>query len=1166
MANITQQIIDTREAAAAGRNPLIAQLASKRVYDEAVKSLDTQDKRPKVNFSRVLSTEQMRVVTENYPEFSVSYTGSALSVHSLAGGLRYLEGEYLMMQVPYGSPCYDIGGNYSQHMLKGRSYVHCCNPCLDLKDIARNEMYKDAIERYVTKKKDGPRSAAWRTQAESSQETKFAGLPSWQMDAFRRYHSDPTAVTCSDVFQQCEHEFHKSGDRYAVALHSIYDIPCEQIGPALLRKNIKVLFAAFHFSEELLIGSEFGRLPNVGAFFSVDDDTVNFQFEDESTLHYTHSFSNIRKVVTRTFFPASDRVVYVKEFMVKRVDTFFFRMVRVDTHMLHKSVGQYPVSKNDYYALKSSPIFQDKATFSVWFPNAKSKVVIPLFEMQGFFSGSLKAKKMLVDATFIHTVINHICTYDNKALTWRNVQSFVESIRSRVVVNGVSVRSEWDVPIETLCDISFTVFLLVKVKKAQVEIMSEKIVTQPQGLLERLVQKVSEAFEGCTAAIHAALASTGWFRCLADELVVETPELFMDFHDFLSAAFEADAKIEAANVESVLDASDRLYTTVTELCERYSGIEFDIEKFTDFCHHHDVNPGLIGTVIEAIFSQTAGITVTGLQAKSLEWAAAEALAPSDDCMDCDSDEEDVCNPKFPGLSAEEQRYLTQVRVKEDSFIELQDTFQRKAVTETVTVGVGALPTLPKQWVAKGKAHLPQVGYSVGKNKHSTSFDDEEAVALRKIHMMETCNLRLKKTITPVIYTGPIRVRQMANYLDYLSASLTATIGNLERIVRSSWSGENELVQTYGLFDCQADKWILQPTERTHSWGVCLTTDDKLRIVLLQYDEFDWPIVDKSSWKAFCVSADTKVFSVIRSLEVLSRLPLKDCTAKFTLIDGVPGCGKTQEIISSADFKTDLILTPGKEAASMIRRRANMKYRGCVATNDNVRTFDSFVMNLKPYKFKTLWVDEGLMVHTGLLNFCVNISNVTEVKIFGDTKQIPFINRVMNFDYPLELKKIIVDNVEKRYTSKRCPRDVTHYLNEVYAAPVSTTSAVIHSVSQKKIAGVGLLRPELTRLEGKIITFTQSDKQTLLKAGYQDVNTVHEVQGETYEDTSVVRATATPIGLISRKSPHVLVALSRHTKTMTYYTVTVDPVSCIIADLEKVDQSILSMYASVAGTK
>ena len=43
---------------------------------------------------------------------------------------------------------------------------------------------------------------------------------------------------------------------------------------------------------------------------------------------------------------------------------------------------------------------------------------------------------------------------------------------------------------------------------------------------------------------------------------------------------------------------------------------------------------------------------------------------------------------------------------------------------------------------------------------------------------------------------------------------------------------------------------------------------------------------------------------------------------------------------------------------------------------------------------------------------------------------------------------------------------------------------------------------------------------LIKSGYNDVNTVHEIQGETFEETAVVRATPTPIGLIARDSPHV----------------------------------------------
>ena len=49
--------------------------------------------------------------------------------------------------------------------------------------------------------------------------------------------------------------------------------------------------------------------------------------------------------------------------------------------MLHKSVGHYSKSKSEYFALNTPPIFQDKVTFSVWFPEAKRKVLIPKFEL-----------------------------------------------------------------------------------------------------------------------------------------------------------------------------------------------------------------------------------------------------------------------------------------------------------------------------------------------------------------------------------------------------------------------------------------------------------------------------------------------------------------------------------------------------------------------------------------------------------------------------------------------------------------------------------------------------------------------------------------------------------------------------------------------------------------
>ena len=1144
MANINEQINNQRDAAASGRNNLVSQLASKRVYDEAVRSLDHQDRRPKMNFSRVVSTEHTRLVTDAYPEFSISFTATKNSVHSLAGGLRLLELEYMMMQVPYGSPCYDIGGNYTQHLFKGRSYVHCCNPCLDLKDVARNVMYNDMITQHVQRHKG---SGGCRP------------LPTFQIDAFRRYDSSPCAVTCSDVFQECSYDFGSGRDNHAVSLHSIYDIPYSSIGPALHRKNVRVCYAAFHFSEALLLGSPVGNLNSIGAQFRVDGDDVHFLFSEESTLHYTHSLENIKLIVMRTYFPADDRFVYIKEFMVKRVDTFFFRLVRADTHMLHKSVGHYSKSKSEYFALNTPPIFQDKATFSVWFPEAKRKVLIPKFELSRFLSGNVKISRMLVDADFVHTIINHISTYDNKALVWKNVQSFVESIRSRVIVNGVSVKSEWNVPVDQLTDISFSIFLLVKVRKVQIELMSDKVVIEARGLLRRFADSLKSAVEGLGDCVYDALVQTGWFDTSSDELKVLLPEPFMTFSDYLEGMYEADAKIERESVSELLASGDDLFKKIDEIRNNYSGVEFDVEKFQEFCKELNVNPMLIGHVIEAIFSQKAGVTVTGLGTLSPEMGASVALSNTsvDTCEDMDvtEDMEDIVL-----MADKSHSYMSPEMAR---WADVKYGNNKGALVE---YKVGTSMTLPATWAEKGKAILPLSGICVRKPQFSKPLDEEDDLRLSNMNFFKVSDLKLKKTITPVVYTGTIRERQMKNYIDYLSASLGSTLGNLERIVRSDWNGTEESMQTFGLYDCERCKWLLLPAEKKHAWAVVLASDDTTRIIFLSYDESGSPIIDKKNWKRFAVCSETKVYSVIRSLEVLNKEAVVDPGVHITLVDGVPGCGKTAEIIARVNWKTDLVLTPGREAAAMIRRRACALHKSPVATSDNVRTFDSFVMNRKIFKFDAVYVDEGLMVHTGLLNFALKISGCKKAFVFGDAKQIPFINRVMNFDYPKELRTLIVDNVERRYVTHRCPRDVTSFLNTIYKAAVATTSPVVHSVKAIKVSGAGILRPELTKIKGKIITFTQSDKQSLIKSGYNDVNTVHEIQGETFEETAVVRATPTPIGLIARDSPHVLVALTRHTKAMVYYTVVFDAVTSIIADVEKVDQSILTMFATTVPTK
>jgi len=187
-------------------------------------------------------------------------------------------------------------------------------------------------------------------------------------------------------------------------------------------------------------------------------------------------------------------------------------------------------------------------------------------------------------------------------------------------------------------------------------------------------------------------------------------------------------------------------------------------------------------------------------------------------------------------------------------------------------------------------------------------------------------------------------------------------------------------------------------------------------------------------------------------------------------------------------------------------------------------------------------------------------------VYGDTQQIPYINRVTGFPYPEHFSKLEVDEVETRRITLRCPADVTFFLNQRYDGHVMCTSSEKRSVSQEMVKGAGAINPVSKPMEGKILTFTQFDKDALLSRGYKDVHTVHEVQGETYADVSLVRLTPTPVSIISRESPHVLVALSRHTRSFKYYTVVMDPLVSIVRDLEQVSTFLLDMYKVNASTQ
>nr|AGW21596.1 p125 [Youcai mosaic virus] len=1103
MAQFQQTVNMQTLQAAAGRNSLVNDLASRRVYDNAVEELNARSRRPKVHFSKSVSTEQTLLASNAYPEFEISFTHTQQAVHSLAGGLRTLELEYLMMQVPFGSLTYDIGGNFAAHLFKGRDYVHCCMPNLDVRDIARHEGHKEAIFSYL-----------------SRLDRQRRPVPEYQRAAFHNYAENPHFVHCDRPFQQCELSTVNGADTYAIALHSIYDIPADEFGAALLRKNVKICYAAFHFHENMLLDCDSVTLEDIGATFQRAGDKLNFFFHNESTLNYTHSFSNIIKYVCKTFFPASQRYVYHKEFLVTRVNTWYCKFTRVDTFTLFRGVYKTSVDSEEFYkamddaweykktlAMLNSErtIFKDSAAINFWFPKVRDMVIIPLFDAS-ITTGRMSRREVLVNKDFVYTVLNHIKTYQAKALTYANVLSFVESIRSRVIINGVTARSEWDTDKAILGPLAMTFFLVTKLSHVQDEIVLKKFQKFDATAKELIWSSLCDALKGVIPSVKETLARGGFVKLAEESLEIKIPELYCTFTDRLVLEYKRTEEFQSCDLSKPLEESEKYYNALSELSVLENLGSFDLDAFKELCQKKNVDPDVAAKVVVAIMNSELTLPFK----KPTEEEVAEALSGE---------------------------------VVQDEGLRLSNKAPFPCVSNLKEGLVPACGLCPNG------ANFDRVDMDISEF-HLKSVD-----AVKKGAMMSA------------VYTGKIKVQQMKNYVDYLSASLSATVSNLCKVLRDVHGVDPESQEKSGVWDVRRGRWLLKPNAKCHAWGVAEDANHKLVIVLLNWDEGK-PVCDET-WFRLAVSSDSLVYSDMGKLKTLTSCcrdgEPPEPTAKLVLVDGVPGCGKTKEILEKVNFSEDLVLVPGKEASKMIIRRANQA--GITrADKDNVRTVDSFLMHPPKRVFKRLFIDEGLMLHTGCVNFLMLLSHCDVAYVYGDTQQIPFICRVANFPYPAHFAKLVVDEKEDRRVTLRCPADVTYFLNQKYDGSVLCTSSVERSVSAEVVRGKGALNPITLPLEGKILTFTQADKFELLDKGYKDVNTVHEVQGETYEKTAIVRLTATPLEIISRASPHVLVALTRHTTRCKYYTVVLDPMVNVISELGKLSNFLLEMYKVESGTQ
>nr|ATG84336.1 Papain-like protease, methyl transferase, AlkB and helicase domains [Grapevine leafroll-associated virus 3] len=300
--------------------------------------------------------------------------------------------------------------------------------------------------------------------------------------------------------------------------------------------------------------------------------------------------------------------------------------------------------------------------------------------------------------------------------------------------------------------------------------------------------------------------------------------------------------------------------------------------------------------------------------------------------------------------------------------------------------------------------------------------------------------------------------------------------------------------------------------------------------------------------------------------------------EYKCYNAPPGGGKTtmlvDEFIKAPNSTVMITANVGssEDINSTIKKRDPNLEGVNSATTVNSRVVNFFVRGM----FRRILVDEVYMMHQGLLQLGVFATGAQEGLFFGDINQIPFINRekVFRMDCAVFVpKKECVVYTQKSY---RCPLDVCYLLSSMnskgtekcYPGKVISGRGepVVRSLSKRPIGTT----EDVAEIDADIyLCMTQLEKSEMKrslkgKGKEAPVMTVHEAQGKTFENVVLFRTKKADDTLFT-KQPHILVGLSRHTRSLVYAALSSkldDKIGTYISDVspQSVSDALLHTFA------
>lgn len=1061
-----------------------------------------------------LTYAERESLQEMYPEFNVTFLSDVNQPHAMAAASRKLEKLLLLkrLRAKKTTKVCDFGGNWYNDLAAGRINIHSCCPILDWRDSGREtERYLHA-KMLVEEKSEGLKKSLYEYMTAS----KLTGIPANEKNmgpTLEKFLFHSKQFKCHNRAEDCDHQA-----SLAIGVHSLYDMTVETLIKAMYRHGVTEYLGTIMFSDKIFV-KDSGIVAPLNYEYEIDRkaDLIKFSFVDDMSNGYCHKFSEYLRFFT-TFTQTYKGVTFTFERMENRGGIQIIKVLRC-----------------------GSPAMFPKTTFSfsnVWLSGNKKKLAVKVFDYNyganKILGSDLVESFVLIEKDLYEATTKYAKGLKDTQLTKDIIFNHLKTYDSRIIVNGTDVTSKEPHDVDDLDRLAQVIYLkvcfdryagnqvmdrLVRIEDSRKKLMRGSLlgvfgvwinrtltnfgnISTFESLKQRLMDDMDFskfALEFNQAPLSIELSEFAWSFFTSGERKAE--------QDLIDAAVDYQKSLELADfIPDNTWSEKQKQQFVSAMPEHMPGFDFDSET-SSVIHSDDT------TEPSNEDSPSTSSNDTDNHSNDSESSSSGSRndhsshsSDSDDTSSSDNDDEDLITATkrvlFPG-TGEMTEYSSEYpeEIASQSYSDDNNIFSVFGEEEeTKTAQPGLRHSADKSSSKRTKTRLA--------SKKRTS-EDSELSAVSKIDLV-----------------------RRENYFAYLKAeneNCKATLKeDHENIFGRKFLNTKEMeiahkARETNVLKRQRDGFYEPLMKRDLAGEFSHGFDGKKFVEIRSSLVLDfWRYEINSEELYVVVNKNTRLLQSGKKLEVLAEKPKVNTIGRVTLIEGVPGCGKTTDVMKRAGNK-DVILTVGRETAQDIREK--LKEQG---KKTKVYTVDSYILNCRR-QFLNVYLDEGMMIHPGEIDIIKDLTQCNEMFVYGDRQQIPFICRVPDFDVTEEFYSGFA-NIETQNISYRCPHDVAAVLSRFYEKGFRSGSKVERSINLKPIRNVS----DVPKGSYQYLTWTQEDKKEMRRRGYNNCITVHEAQGKTWNKVIMVRLNTFKLDLFESQ-PHALVALSRHREEFFYCT-------------------------------